>query len=212
MGDSPTKTVADDLLEEVSKTGFTLNYPKGFGSNAKTPTTTPEERRKAFEDALSNLDFFLAFHGGPFALGSSWTSTDICITPTMERLRYQLPISQNFVVYDPDRWPAVAAWFDAMGSLKGYYGRTSGDEISWLSTIPVFARMFGGKDGISKEQEEVRQSEERSDDRILLKHNTWEERSDDNMPPISLQKRTFSSSLRSPPSLHSSRILLQHNN
>jgi glutathione S-transferase len=137
-----------------SRVGFTLNYPRGFGNNTSTPSTTPEERRKNFEDALTALDSFLALTGGPFMLGSAWTASDINIIPTLERLRYQLPISQDFVLYDAGRWPAIAGWFDAMDSLEGYYGRTSGDEISWLSTIPVFARMFQGPDGISKESEE----------------------------------------------------------
>jgi glutathione S-transferase len=87
-------------------------------------------------------------------LGTAWTASDINIIPTLERLRYQLPVSQDFVIYDIGRWPKIAAWYDAMDGLEGYYGRTSGDEISWLSTIPVFARMFQGPDGVSKESEE----------------------------------------------------------
>ena len=41
-----------------------------------------------------------------------------------------------------------------MEGLEAYEGRVAGDEVSWLSTIPVFARMFAGKDGMSKENEE----------------------------------------------------------
>ena len=108
-----------------SRVGFTLNYPRGFGNNTSTPSTTPEERRKNFEDALTALDSFLALTGGPFMLGSAWTASDINIIPTLERLRYQLPISQDFVLYDAGRWPAIAGWFDAMDGLEGYYGRTS---------------------------------------------------------------------------------------
>jgi len=41
-----------------------------------------------------------------------------------------------------------------MSSLEAYEGRVAGDEVSWLSTIPVFARMFAGPEGMSKENEE----------------------------------------------------------
>jgi glutathione S-transferase len=70
---------------------------------------------------LDKLDAALASSGGPFRLGKNFTGIDAIMIPTMERWRYQLPITVDFDILAGR--PHLQQWFAAMDDFAPYSER-----------------------------------------------------------------------------------------
>jgi glutathione S-transferase len=137
--DSSEYKDAADLQSEVSSAGF------GFVFGSRNESLTDDEkveRRGAFNSVLDKLDAALASSGGPFRLGKNFTGIDAIMIPTMERWRYQLPITVDFDILAGR--PHLQQWFAAMDDFAPYSERIAGDEYSWTAASAQFLRYFGG--------------------------------------------------------------------
>lgn len=151
--DTPEYELASNLVDDVTRAGV------GFVYAGRNATLTPEdmqERRANFETALNELEALLLQNGGPFLLGSELSGVDAKIVPTLERWRYQLPITKEFSIMESR--PALTAWFDAMDAFAPYSERVRGDEYSWVVTAAMFVRYFGGGDD-DESQAQIARSE-----------------------------------------------------
>jgi glutathione S-transferase len=141
--DSPEYKDAAELQSEVSSAGF------GFAFASRNESLTDDgklKRREEFNSALNTLDAALASSGGPFRLGENFTGIDAIMIPTMERWRYQLPITVEFDIMAGR--PFIQKWFAAMDDFAPYSERIAGDQYSWTATAAQFLRYFGG--GVDK--------------------------------------------------------------
>jgi len=140
--DSPEYMNAVELQSEVSSAGFAF----AFAFRNETLSDADKlGRREIFDEALNKLDAALASAGGPFRLGSNFSGIDVIMIPTMERWRYQLPIT---VMYDIlEGRPFIQKWFNAMDDFAPYSRRIAGDEYSWTAAAAQFLRYFGGGEG-----------------------------------------------------------------
>ena len=112
-----------------------------YGANNASLTAAEKAGREAsFYAALDAMDAHLA-DAGPLLLGSHLTAPDAVVAPMLERWRYQLPLTVGFAIYDADRWPAIARWFDAMDAQPAYAGRCGGDAYSWAAASAVFLKV-----------------------------------------------------------------------
>ncbi len=140
LDDNPEYSVARQVASNVTAAGVRFLY----GARNETVTEQDKAQRKlAFRRSLSELDAFLGRKPkGPFCLGASVSGVDIEIAPTMERWRYQLPITSNISIYDESEFPNIVQWFGAMDQLPAYYQRVSGDAYSWTVAASTFLRLF----------------------------------------------------------------------
>ena len=79
-----------------------------------------------------------------FRLGKDFTAIDAIMIPTLERWRWQLPLTSNIDILEGR--PALKQWFDAMDSYPPYRDRVMGDEYSWTATNSMFLRYFADED------------------------------------------------------------------
>jgi len=86
----------------------------------------------------------LVASGGPFRLGEEFTGVDAELVPTLERWRWQMPLSKGFDILEGR--PAMQRWFDAMDEFTPYSERVAGDAYSWTCTAAMFARYFNKED------------------------------------------------------------------
>jgi glutathione S-transferase len=128
-----------ELNDALNRAGFAYVYG---GRNTSLTEEDLEERRLAFHEQLDKLDAALSASEGPFRLGASFCGLDCIMVPTLERWRFQLPITIGIDIVE-DR-PALQAWFDAMDAYAPYSGRVAGDQYSWTATTSMFLRYFGG--------------------------------------------------------------------
>lgn len=138
----------DDALEmqdRVQMAGVKFAY----GNRNDTMTEAErEEIRSNFETALDELDAALGEQAETsgtekcFRLGTEFTGIDAMMIPTLERWRYQLPLTANLDILENRN--NIKNWFDAMDSYEAYTGRVAGDEYSWTATASMFLRYFGG--------------------------------------------------------------------
>merc|ERR1712157_261822 len=105
------------------------------------------------EEKLNELDAELLSHDGPFRLGKDFTAVDAMMVPTLERWRYQLPLSSNMDIMHNRR--GVQRWFDAIDNYPAYAERVAGDEYSWTAVASSFLRIFGGNTTSSDVEEEA---------------------------------------------------------
>jgi glutathione S-transferase len=138
MLDTPEFQAAVDMNEDVINAG--LQYTYG-GRNQTMPDEAKMERQEAFEMSLNKLDAVLKDQG-PFRLGAEFTGIDAIMIPTLERWRYQLPVTNEFDILKGR--PNFERWFDAMDSFGPYSDRVAGDRYSWTATASMFLRYFGG--------------------------------------------------------------------
>jgi glutathione S-transferase len=121
------------------------------------------EFRKSLEGVEEMLASAHEKWGGPFMCGEQVTAADCCWAPFLERWAAQLPLlHQGLSANDPERYPRLASWYEAMDTLVPCYAsRVKGDAASWckvlqqqgygnagatpelLSTIPVERRKGG---------------------------------------------------------------------
>lgn len=137
--DTPEYNEALELNEALGTAGFAYVYG---GRNTSLTEADLEERRLAFHDQLDKLDAALVASKGPFRLGASFSGLDCIMIPTLERWRFQLPITIGIDILEGR--PALQAWFDAMDNFAPYGGRVAGDQYSWTATTSMFLRYFGG--------------------------------------------------------------------
>jgi hypothetical protein len=137
--DTPEYKEALELNDALNTAGFAYVYG---GRNTSLTEEDLEERRLAFHEQLDKLDAALVASKGPFRLGASFSGLDCIMVPTLERWRFQLPITIGIDILE-DR-PALQAWFDAMDAFAPYSGRVAGDQYSWTATTSMFLRYFGG--------------------------------------------------------------------
>ncbi len=153
--DDPEYAVARQVAGNVTAAGMQFVY----GARNETVTEQDKAQKKlAFRRSLSELDAFLGRkpEEGPFCLGSSMSGVDIEIVPTMERWRYQLPITSNISIYDESEFPNIVRWFRAMDQHPAYYQRVSGDAYSWTVAAGTFLRYFAnGPNGTISEQTQI---------------------------------------------------------
>jgi len=141
---------ASEMNTSLNTAGFKFVYASSGGSESESESESSEklilqeleEKKQAFLDALDELDRAIAESGGPFRLGTDFTGVDAEIIPSLERWRYQLPLSKGIDILDSR--PALVKWFQAMDSYAPYSERVAGDEYSWVATSAMFAIFWEG--------------------------------------------------------------------
>jgi len=172
--DTPRLVLDTEEYKAASEQCTKLNTA-GFGyvyaSRTKADLTEDEihEKKNDFLEALDDLEQLLVSNGGPFILGESFTGVDAEIVPSLERWRYQLPLTKQLSILDGR--PALTKWFESMEEFTPYSDRVAGDEYSWTAAAAMFARFFGGGD----EDPEVLATIERSDAYAKELVNTFQE-------------------------------------
>eukprot|EP00550_Attheya_septentrionalis_P003176 CAMPEP_0198286150 /NCGR_PEP_ID=MMETSP1449-20131203/5290_1 /TAXON_ID=420275 /ORGANISM="Attheya septentrionalis, Strain CCMP2084" /LENGTH=492 /DNA_ID=CAMNT_0043983795 /DNA_START=15 /DNA_END=1493 /DNA_ORIENTATION=+ len=139
--DSPEYLEASAQGSSLTGAGVKFTY------GARNATRTAQEMaelKNAFEEELDVMDQALAAHGGPFRLGPDFTGVDAEIIPSMERWRYQLPITHDMDILNGR--PNMQRWFDALDAFEPYSNRVSGDAYSWAAVSSTFLKIFGGEE------------------------------------------------------------------
>lgn len=157
MSDGPEFVAARDMNNDLTAAGFAFVYA------ARNDTLTEEDRaarRVAFEAEIDRLDAALTA-GGPFRLGSEFTGMDAIIVPTLERWRYQLPLTAQLDILAGR--PGICRWFEAMEAFAPYSERVEGDAYSWTATNAMFLRYFGGGDERPEVAAAIAKSDEAAD-------------------------------------------------
>ncbi len=141
----PAFDEALQLQDKLQSAGFKFAYGNRDG------TLTDEElqaNRETFESALDELDAALGEQveasgtTSCFRLGKEFSGIDAIMIPTLERWRYQLPLTENLDILE--NRSHLKNWFDVMDSYDAYGSRVAGDEYSWTATASQFLRYFGG--------------------------------------------------------------------
>ena len=132
---------AHECFQELSSAGFQ------FLSAGRNDTLTDEnvaERRVKFQEQLDKLNVALEESKGPFRLGKDFSGMDAIMIPTLERWRFQLPVTAEFDILE--NRPHLQSWFLAMDGYAPYSHRVAGDRYSWTAVASQFMRYFGGGD------------------------------------------------------------------
>lgn len=137
--DSPAFQSAMETTNAVLMAGIQYQFAS---RNATLSANDKEKLRLAFVEKLDAVEEAMGASGGPFVMGSNFTAVDACLIPSMERWRYQLPITTNFdiLVGRPD----LQKWFAHLDQYPPYAHRVAGDEYSWTAVTSTFLRYFGG--------------------------------------------------------------------
>lgn len=144
LRDTPEYDAAIQMNDDLTKAGFEFVYA---GRNETLTDDDKMERKAKFILELDRLDAALVeqqekVDGGIcFRLGE-FTAVDAIMIPTLERWRYQLPLTADIDILE-DR-EGLKKWFASMDSYEPYSGRVRGDEYSWVATNSMFLRYFGG--------------------------------------------------------------------
>ena len=146
--DKPLFAEPERVEASMKFTDSLMNASMGLAYRSGNFTEEPlESRRAKLIAAVDGLEAHLA-EGGPFLLGDEVSAADLMAVPMLERYGVQLPyFAAELQIRDPERWPSVARWFDAMESRPAYADRVSGDLYSWTAVAPVLMRLFGGQNG-----------------------------------------------------------------
>mmetsp|Transcript_13709 Transcript_13709/g.38585 ORF Transcript_13709/g.38585 Transcript_13709/m.38585 type:complete len:546 (-) Transcript_13709:293-1930(-) len=137
--DSEDFDTALELQNRLQVAGLKMAYGNRNGNQTEAER---EQHRSDFGTALDELDEALSRQEGGFRLGADFSGIDAVMVPTLERWRYQLPLTHDFDILE-DR-PHIRAWFETMESYPAYYERVAGDEYSWTAVASTFLRYFGG--------------------------------------------------------------------
>ena len=137
-----------ELQDRLQAAGFKFSYGNRNG------TLTDDElqqNRNDFESVLDELNVALGEQqsktstskGGSFRLGAEFSGVDAIMIPTLERWRYQLPLTEHLDLLE--NRIHLRNWFDHLEhSFPPYGDRVAGDEYSWTATASTFLRYFGG--------------------------------------------------------------------
>lgn len=119
--------------------------------------------RSTFEKTLEGTNALLGESSGPFLGGDDFSAADIAWAPFLERYRYQLPCLHKGL--DPEAYPNLAAWYQAMDQIPAYACRVKGDAASWSKVLSMAG--FGNSgvppeidanmERLKKQQEVIRQ-------------------------------------------------------
>jgi len=144
LRDTPEYNTAIQMNDDLTKVGFEFVYA---GRNESLTDEDKLERKGKFILELDRLDAALveqqekADGGICFRLGE-FTAVDAIMIPTLERWRYQLPLTADIDILQGRE--GLKQWFASMDSYEPYSGRVMGDEYSWVATNSMFLRYFGG--------------------------------------------------------------------
>jgi len=152
--DTPEYQDAAEMLDGLNTAGFQYVYGN---RNASLTEEEKESRRLAFVDGLDKLDKALAESKGPFRLGEDFTGMDAIMVPTLERWRYQLPLTAGMDILE--NRPHLEKWFTSMESFSPYGERVAGDKYSWTATNSMFLRYFGGGEDKPEVAEAIRRTD-----------------------------------------------------
>ena len=142
--DTPEFEAAMKEINELFSAGVSYQ----FSSRNDTLTEADvEARRESFLKKLDELDIALAT-SAPFRLGSAFTAVDASMIPSMERWRYQLPITMDLDITEGR--PNLQKWFENLDNYAPYCNRVAGDAYSWTAVASTFLRYFGGDEGNPK--------------------------------------------------------------
>ena len=139
-----------DMQDRLQSAGFKFAYA------GRNETSTEEEKQKVrndFEAALDELDTAFGKQrqklknpnnndDGCFRLGSEFSGIDAMMIPTLERWRYQLPLTENLDILE--NRIHLTKYFEHLDSFSPYSDRVAGDKYSWTATASQFLRYFGG--------------------------------------------------------------------
>jgi len=134
-----------DLQNRLQAAGFAFAYGNRNGTLTDAEL---QQNRDGFDAVLDELDAALAEQAAAlgtdtcFRLGAEFSGLDAIMVPTLERWRYQLPITNDVDILA--RRSHLKNWFDTMDAYEAYGGRVAGDEYSWTATASMFFRYFGG--------------------------------------------------------------------
>jgi 16S rRNA (guanine1516-N2)-methyltransferase len=151
---------AMDLQERLQTVGVRFLYDKrNFTADEMS------ERKKQFEDVLDELDEALGKarqrnsdnNKKLFRLGQEVSGVDVVMAPTLERWRYQLPISEGLDITKNRQH--LQTWFGTMDAFAPYAHRVAGDRYSWTATAAMFLRYFACGD----DQPHVKEGMERAE-------------------------------------------------
>lgn len=94
--------------------------------------------KSEFERVLSQTDELLG-DDGPFFCGTSFSLADISWAPFLERYAAQLPcLYEGLNPRDPQRYPNLSKWFDAMETtIPAYACRVKGNSSSWRKVLTM---------------------------------------------------------------------------
>jgi glutathione S-transferase len=139
---------AMEMQDRVQAAGFKFAYA------GRNETSTEDEKQKIrndFESALDELDSAFGEQrqklknpddDGCFRLGSEFSGIDAMMIPTLERWRYQLPLTENLDILE--NRIHLTKYFEHLDSFSPYSDRVAGDKYSWTATASTFLRYFGG--------------------------------------------------------------------
>ena len=145
LRDTPEYDIAVQMNDDLTKAGFEFVYA---GRNDTLTDEDKLERKAKFISELDRLDAALVeqqlkVDGDTcFRLGEEFTAVDAIMIPTLERWRYQLPLTADIDILEGRK--GLKKWFASMDSYEPYSGRVMGDEYSWVATNSMFLRYFGG--------------------------------------------------------------------
>lgn len=146
-----------EMQNRLQAAGFKFAYGNRNG------TLTDDElqqNRDGFESVLDELNVALGEQAaaaatatasssgddnkdvGCFRLGADFSGIDAIMIPTLERWRFQLPLTENIDILE--NRVHLRNWFDHLDSFEAYSDRVAGDEYSWTATASTFLRYFGG--------------------------------------------------------------------
>lgn len=139
LEDDEKYRAAQAVVNQVTTAGMQFQYA------ARNTTLTAEDkvaRQRTFVRALDELDATLALNDdGPFFMHRV-TAVDCQLIPTVERWRYQLPLTHGDVDIFDGR-PHLRRWLEeGMDRLPAYANRVAGDAYSWTAVTSVFLKIF----------------------------------------------------------------------
>lgn len=92
--------------------------------------------RSTFENTLLKTEQLLAESDGSFFAGEKLTAADIAWAPFLERYRYQLPcLHVGLCPDDPEMYPQLSSWYQAMDQTAEYACRVKGTASSWRKVL-----------------------------------------------------------------------------
>merc|ERR1719464_1166649 len=140
---------AMELQDRLQSAGFKFLY----GNQTLLTENEKGTLRDNFESILDELDAALGEQqrkissddgGGCFRLGKDFSGVDATMIPTLERWRYQLPMTKNLDV--TRNRIHLQNWFNHLDSFPPYADRVAGDRYSWTAVTSTFLRYFGSDD------------------------------------------------------------------
>ena len=161
LNDDPKYTAAVSMNDDLVKAGIMYAFA---ARNASLTEDDIQCLKSEFEFELDRLDYVLgevnkgkSVDDGEscFRLGDTFTGVDAMMIPSLERWKYQLPVTNDVDIMKGRN--NIKLWFDTMDNYKPYADRVSGDEYSWTAAASTFLRLFtSNKDGELDPKTEVK--------------------------------------------------------